>query len=114
MRRSMQVTIASSVTTGYLIFSFLSVRRDIAKKLRSILGTKLFNAIEAFGKRAEDSAAISNFRSLSSSLAILWLESVRVKNVSIVDIFWGLSFVISSWTYATHKNAKDRYQNRKA
>ena len=114
MRRSVQVAIASSLTSGYLIFSFLSFRRDIAKKFRSILGTKLFNAIEAYGKRCESSAAISNFRSLSSSLAILWLESVRVKNVSIVDIFWGLSFVISSWTYATHKNAEDRSRNRKA
>ena len=109
-----RLALASTLTSGYVLFSFLSVRRDLAEKLRWILGKRVVNAIIAFGKRCEQSTSISSFRSLSSSLAMLWLESVRVKNVSIVDIYWGLSFVISSWTYATHESGKDRFEGRKA
>ena len=109
-----RLALASTLTSGYVLFSFLSVRRDLAEKLRWILGKRVVNAIIAFGKRCEKSTTISSFRSLSSSLAMLWLESVRVKNVSIVDIYWGLSFVISSWTYATHESGKDRFERRKA
>ena len=32
-------------------------------------------------------------------MTILWLISIRVKNVSIVDLFWGLGFVISAAFY---------------
>lgn len=32
-------------------------------------------------------------------MALLWLLSLRLKNSSIVDIFWGTGFVISSWFY---------------
>ena len=32
-------------------------------------------------------------------MGILWLVSLRLKNSSIVDIFWGAGFVIAGWTY---------------
>lgn len=32
-------------------------------------------------------------------MTLLWLLSLRLKNSSIVDIFWGTGFVISSWFY---------------
>lgn len=32
-------------------------------------------------------------------MAILWLVSLRLKNSSIVDIFWGTGFVIAGWIY---------------
>jgi steroid 5-alpha reductase family enzyme len=32
-------------------------------------------------------------------MTILWLVSLRLKNSSIVDIFWGTGFVISGWLY---------------
>jgi len=32
-------------------------------------------------------------------MTLLWLLSLRLKNSSIVDIFWGSGFVISSWVY---------------
>ena len=31
-------------------------------------------------------------------MVLLWVASLRLKNSSIVDIFWGLGFVISAWT----------------
>jgi steroid 5-alpha reductase family enzyme len=34
-----------------------------------------------------------------SALTILWLISLVVKDASIIDIFWGLGFVILAWTY---------------
>jgi steroid 5-alpha reductase family enzyme len=32
-------------------------------------------------------------------MALLWLVSVRLKNVSIVDPFWGLGFVVVTLLY---------------
>ena len=32
-------------------------------------------------------------------MALLWLLSLRLKNSSIVDIFWGSGFVVSAWAY---------------
>jgi steroid 5-alpha reductase family enzyme len=32
-------------------------------------------------------------------MTILWLISLRLKNSSIVDIFWGAGFVITGWVY---------------
>ena len=32
-------------------------------------------------------------------MIVLWLVSLALKNSSIVDIFWGTSFVISGWVY---------------
>jgi steroid 5-alpha reductase family enzyme len=32
-------------------------------------------------------------------MALLWLISLRLKNASIVDIFWGAGFVIAAWVY---------------
>jgi steroid 5-alpha reductase family enzyme len=34
------------------------------------------------------------------SMSLLWLLSVALKNASIVDIFWGLGFVIVAWASA--------------
>lgn len=32
-------------------------------------------------------------------MAVLWLVSLKLKNSSIVDIFWGAGFVFSAWIY---------------
>jgi len=32
-------------------------------------------------------------------MTLLWLVSLWIKDASIVDIFWGVGFVISGWTY---------------
>lgn len=32
-------------------------------------------------------------------MTLLWLISIKIKDVSIVDIFWGLGFVIAGWVY---------------
>jgi steroid 5-alpha reductase family enzyme len=32
-------------------------------------------------------------------MALLWVLSLRLKNSSIVDIFWGMGFVIMTWVY---------------
>ena len=32
-------------------------------------------------------------------MTLLWLVSLRLKNSSIVDIFWGAGFVVAAWWY---------------
>ena len=32
-------------------------------------------------------------------MAAIWLASVRLRNASIVDIFWGAGFVVGAWVY---------------
>jgi steroid 5-alpha reductase family enzyme len=36
---------------------------------------------------------------IMSMMTILWLTSILIKNVSIVDLFWGLGFVLAGWVY---------------
>jgi steroid 5-alpha reductase family enzyme len=33
------------------------------------------------------------------TMICLWLVSIRIRNASIVDVFWGLGFVLASWIY---------------
>src|SRR5512133_316181 len=34
----------------------------------------------------------------------LWIVSAIIKNVSIVDLFWGLGFVLTGWYYYLHSD----------
>jgi len=43
---------------------------------------------------------LTNLMVIVSIMTLLWLISVSLKNVSIVDLFWGLGFVISAAVYA--------------
>ena len=36
---------------------------------------------------------------IMSMMTILWLISIRIRNVSIVDLFWGFGFVVSGFVY---------------
>ncbi|MEZ6138477.1 MAG: DUF1295 domain-containing protein [Pirellulaceae bacterium] len=38
-----------------------------------------------------------NLGSLAGILLVLWLISIRIDNVNVVDVFWGLAFVTVSW-----------------
>lgn len=40
----------------------------------------------------------------------LWIVSIIIKNVSIVDLFWGFGFVLAGWFYFLHT---DGYEPRK-
>ncbi len=39
------------------------------------------------------------FASIMLMMTILWLISIKIKNVSIVDLFWGFGFVVASVVY---------------
>lgn len=39
------------------------------------------------------------FAAIVSMMTILWLISIRIKNVSIVDLFWGFGFVVAGAIY---------------
>ena len=43
------------------------------------------------------SLLLTNALVLFVTIFLLWLLSVKLKDVSIVDIFWGLGFVIVTW-----------------
>jgi len=32
-------------------------------------------------------------------MILLWLVSIKIKNVSIIDLFWGFGFVVAGWVY---------------
>ncbi len=42
-------------------------------------------------------AFISNLALLATALLVLWGFSLRLRNASIIDIFWGLGFVMVAW-----------------
>lgn len=44
---------------------------------------------------------------LISCLSILWIISLIVKDASIIDIFWGIGFVIVAWFYRTRLHLTD-------
>jgi steroid 5-alpha reductase family enzyme len=39
------------------------------------------------------------FAAIMLMMTILWLVSIWIKNVSIVDIFWGFGFVVAGVIY---------------
>ncbi len=39
-----------------------------------------------------------NLALIAGLMTVLWLISLRIRNASIVDVFWGLGFVLVSWT----------------
>lgn len=39
------------------------------------------------------------FAAIMSMMTILWLISIKIKNVSIVDLFWGFGFVVAGMVY---------------
>ena len=43
--------------------------------------------------------ALIGLASVVAVMTLVWLVSIRVRNVSIVDVFWGLAFVLLAWEY---------------
>lgn len=41
---------------------------------------------------------VINLALIAGLMTALWLISLRIRNASIVDVFWGLGFVLVSWT----------------
>jgi steroid 5-alpha reductase family enzyme len=50
---------------------------------------------------------IQAFLVIMSIMTVLWIVSIIIKNVSIVDIFWGLGFVITSGYYFLNSDGND-------
>jgi len=46
-------------------------------------------------------AALAAQGTVLAAMLALWLLSLRLRNVSIVDLFWGPAFVVSAWVTAT-------------
>lgn len=42
---------------------------------------------------------LTNLLVILGLMTLLWLVSLRLRNASIVDIFWGAGFVVSVWVY---------------
>lgn len=41
---------------------------------------------------------LNNLALISLLMGLLWLVSLRTRNVAIVDVFWGLGYVVIAWT----------------
>lgn len=47
------------------------------------------------------------FLVIMTCLTLVWLLSLYLKDASIIDIFWGMGFVIAAWFYRTKLNLSD-------
>ncbi|OFY64606.1 MAG: hypothetical protein A2V64_03610 [Bacteroidetes bacterium RBG_13_43_22] len=47
------------------------------------------------------------FAVIMTMMTFLWIVSVFIKNVSIVDLFWGFGFVLVSWFYFFRSDGND-------
>lgn len=108
---SRQIVISSSVALCYALFSIASSRKDVLDILPE--GSKLRRAIESYRDACSRSPSLSAVRALSTALTLLWAQSVRLHNVSIIDIFWSISFVVSSIAYNAHGQAAKAFSGRK-
>ncbi len=45
------------------------------------------------------------FGALIAVLTVVWAASIKPRDVSIVDLWWGLGFVIAAWFYCVHLDA---------
>ncbi|QEG24956.1 DUF1295 domain-containing protein [Mariniblastus fucicola] len=50
---------------------------------------------------------LTNLGLIIAAMSLLWLVSIRVKDASIVDLCWGLGFVIVAWATAFQTGASD-------
>ncbi len=48
-----------------------------------------------------------NLAVIMGLMSVLWLASIRLKNVSIVDMFWGFGFVVSAFVYFRQTEGED-------
>lgn len=108
---SRQIAIASVAAAGYLACSVASGSEGVLEKLPE--GSSLRKVLERYRDACRRSPRLSVFRSLSSAMVMLWAHSVRIHNVSIVDIMWGLTFAINSATYSCHREADKAFAGRK-
>jgi steroid 5-alpha reductase family enzyme len=70
--------------------------------------------LEAVHEKCKNSPRVDCARALSIAMTIVWRQSVVLKNVSIVDILWGLTFVLSAQAYGSHEKAAVAYPGRKS
>jgi len=105
------VGVAATTSVAYAAFCAVSSNKEWLDKVPE---GSLRALLQRFGDACDRSPKLSAFRSLSSSLSLLWAHSVKIHNVSIVDIFWGMSFVVSTVTYAAHGASAKAFGGRKA
>lgn len=109
---SQQINIARVLALGVAAISAASANDKAIEALPQ--GTALRRALERYREACRASPRLSAVRALSSTLTLLWAHSVKIHNVSIVDIYWALSFVISGVAYASHEAAAKAFSGRKA
>lgn len=107
-----QTLVARLVAAGVMGGSLASSFDSLADQLPENSSVRKF--LHQIRDACARSPTLSAVRVLSASLVILWSQSVKLHNVSIVDIFWSLSFVLQALTYANHKEAdKNGFSGRR-
>ncbi|CAH0994889.1 hypothetical protein EMA8858_01002 [Emticicia aquatica] len=74
------------------------IRKILFAIILGLIGYLAFQETFPFGE---------GFLVLITCLTALWLLSLYLKDASIIDIFWGLGFVIIAWYYRTQLNLSD-------
>ena len=44
-------------------------------------------------------AALAGLGAILAALTLVWMLSLRLRDASIVDVCWGLGFVLLAWLY---------------
>lgn len=107
-----QITVATVLSAAYTGCSIASAHDEAIEALPEDSAPR--RALERFRDACRASPRLSAFRALSSAMMLLWAHSVRIHNVSIVDVFWGWTFFVSAAAYTSHTLAERAFSGRKA
>lgn len=106
-----QIAVASTAALAYAAFSTASANDSILEAIPK--NSVLRRMLERFRDACRASPRLAGVRALSTAMVFLWAHSVRIHNVSIVDIFWSISFVINAAAYSSHQAAEKAFSGRK-
>merc|ERR1719331_272869 len=112
-QRGTPLQVGVAVTTAISYGAMCMVTTD-SHLLDALPDGRLQSWLRRVRAACDASPRLSAVRALSASLVALWAQSVRIHNVSIVDIFWALSFLVSSIACTTHQKAARAFNGRKA
>ncbi|KJE90874.1 steroid 5-alpha reductase family enzyme [Capsaspora owczarzaki ATCC 30864] len=93
-----------------------SVRRAVHNAAfhgAKLLAAVLRQSLPSFSQVLENSPRLGGLLSLLCASSLLWLVSVRINDVSIVDPFWSLGFLILTAVFRNHRATATGFAGRK-
>ena len=89
-----QIRVASAIAFGYTAFAGASASARVIEMFPE--DSLVRKALQKYHEICASSPRMDVFRALSVAVSLTWRQSVIKQNVAIVDVLWGLTFVISA------------------